>query len=502
MTVKILLDPILTAMPSRCSTFIQFVTFMERTLAARQDVFFYCLLPDWDMPQEELDWLPKHPNIQYVRVPQHKDRTKEYVTLRNEMDELIAFNGRLWDFDILVTVRSGLAALYRMRIMSPRQVQLGYLKEVWVIEDMPLMSFKSSVLQLAADGVQDRFTLDGYLAADRVMVMSYHEKGEALKIARQFYAPSQVVDLDTKLKEVIPVQFEDFKKKDPQHFFKPGAGRFTVAYVGRLMAATTNIDKIYSAMTKSWIIRKGDNVRMVVCTNSAGGKKRVQPPDYMEKYYAPREEFWRMAREEMHVLMIMHEEAGFLLSMMEPVMLGTPVIVKREPWSLGQLGRHYPFYVNNEFELYALAKMFYEDYAGMYAKFEHWFDEWFVPTYTRRFQQDLLYTVLGDYLDNYDKLAMPMFGDNPTHHKNPIVDLLLKDDPDEIVIMEKLEQLAAAGELRSLYRQLGEDDRDVRGLIWATPWDTFRRVMKLRGYEDASPKTGHMRKISSTPAAG
>lgn len=493
MTLKILIDPIMTAAPSRCSTFIQFVNFMQGVLEKRQDVFFYCLIPDWDFAEEDKEWMPKHPNIRYIPVPQHKDRTKEYVTLRDEIDHAVAFNGGLWDFDILITVRSGIAALYKMLVSSPRQTGLSYLKEVWIIEEMPLMTFKSSVLTL--DPGQDRFTLNGYMAADRVMIMSYHEKGEALKIARNWYAPSVVRDLTTKMKEVIPAKFTEFKLKDPKHFFKAGKGeRFTIAYVGRLMAATTNIDKVYSAMTKQWIMRKGDNVRMVVCTNSAGGKKTVQPPEYMEKYYAPREEFWRMAREEMHILTLMHEEAGFLLSMMEPLLMGTPVIVLNAPWAVGQLGPAYPFYVQNEFELYATAKMFYEDYAGMYKKFAAWYTEWLIPTYTKRFSEDLLYTVLDGYMAAYEGTALIRFAEESASRKdNAVVEMMLAEDPDEFVIHDRLAELAESGELKSLQRQLDEDDRDTRGLVWATPWNHLRTVLKaFYGYEDASTRPGHM----------
>lgn len=498
MTTKILLDPILTAAPSRCSTFIQFVTFMRRVLEEdkRTDVFFYCLLPDWDLPEEELAWLPAHENIRYVKMPQHKDRTREYITFRYEMLERVAFNGTLWDFDILLTVRSGLAALYKMHMTSPRQTGLAFTKEVWVIEDMPLMSFKSSVLQLSPD-VQDRFTIDGYLAADRVTIMSYHEKAEALKVARQWYAPSVVRQLDAKMKEVVPVQFSDFTLKSADSYFNNGAGqRFGVAYVGRLMASSANLDKVYGAMTNQWIIRGGDTVRMMVLTNSVGGKKSVQPPDYMEKFYASREEFWRIAKEEMHVLMIMHSEAGFLLSMMEPIMMGTPAIVAREKWSEGQLGPDYPFYVKNELEAYTMLKLFFEDYAGMYDRFTSWFEDWFVPTYARRFTEDLLYNVLTEYLEDFEARMLPAYrAKAPGKADNEIVNMIAADAPDEFVLFERIEQLDKEGKLRSLSRKLGEDDREGRGLAWSTPWNDFRLALKEHhGFEDASVTVGHLRR--------
>jgi hypothetical protein len=495
-TVKILLDPVLTAHPSRCSTFIQFATLMQRWTAARHDVFFYCLLADWDLPKEELDWLPQHPNIRYIRVPQHPDRTKEYFTLRNEIDHLISFNGELWDFDILITVRAGLAALYKLLVTSPRQLGVRYLKQVWVIENMPVMSFKGSVLVIDPD-VQDRFTLDGYLAADRVTMMSYHEKAGAMRIARKFYAPTVVLELERKIKEVLPAQFSEFRLKDPAHWFEPDKDqRFCIAYVGRLAAAGTNIDKIYNVMTNQWIVHGGDRVRMVVCTVSRGGPQKTQPKDYMERFYAPREEFWRMAREEMHLLMILHVEAGFLLAMMEPILLGTPVVVLDEEWSRGQLGPSYPFYVRTELEAYTLAKLFYEDYAGMYAKFAKWHADWFAPIYTQRFAEDLLYDVLQRYLENFESTVLPRYRDeHPALEHNAVVQALVEGGPDEFVIFDRLHALSEDGKIGSLKDKLDPRDRDRRGLVWATAWSDFRASLKaFHGYEDASTTVGHMRR--------
>src|SRR5690606_33213726 len=96
-------------------------------------------------------------------------------------------------------------------------------------------------------------------------------------------------------------------------------------------------------------------------------------------------------------------------SMMEPLMMGTPAIVAREKWSLGQLGPDYPFYVNSEMEAYTLLKLFFEDYAGMYARFSAWFNDWFRPTYKRRFKEDLLYTVMTGYLDDFEGRVLDQY---------------------------------------------------------------------------------------------
>lgn len=500
MSVKILLDTVMTASPSRCSTFIQFVTFMKYILDVqkRTDVFFYCLIPTRDYSQAELDWMPKHPNIEYIPRKQHPDRTKEYLTLNDQMDELLAFNGTHWDADIVITVRSGMAALYKLLMTSPRQTNLKFVREVWVIEDMPLMSFKSSVLKIDPD-VQDRFTIDGYLAADRVVVMSYHEKALALQAAKNWYVPSVIRGLQDKMKEVIPVQILETFVKDSKFWFTPGSGRFTVAYVGRLMASTANLDLIYKVMTNQWIMKGNDKIRLVVATNSVGGKKTVQPTEIMEKYYAPREEFWRMSKEEMHVLLIMHDEAGFLLSMMEPIMLGTPAIVIRAPWSVGQLGESYPFYANNETEAYTLLRMFYDNYAYMYAKFSKWRAEWLIPTYKHRCKEDLLYSVLAGYLDAYSETVLPLYRKrSPTKGENDIIQLLLVDAPEDFVLMDRLKELSEAGKIRSLDQKMKEHDRDQRGLAWSASWNDFRVALKAyHNFEDASTKVGHLKRIKA-----
>jgi hypothetical protein len=498
MTVKILLDPVLTSQePSRCSTYIQFFTLANKLLTERKDVFLYWLLPRW-VAEEDRKWLPQHERIRYIEITQHKDRTKEYVTLRDEMDKMIAFNGELWDFDILITVRAGLVPLMKMISTSPRQVTHAWMKEIWIIEEMPLMKFKSSVATLHPD-VQDLFTLSGHLAAEVSLVMSYHEKPKMLQAAMQWFAPSVVRALDKKMTEVVPAQLKEFNLKDPSFHFVPGAGKqFCIAYVGRMGATDANFDKIYGAMTNQWIIRGGTKVRLLVLTVSTGGTGL--PPEHIELQRAPREEFWRIAREEMHLLIIMHKEAGFLLALAEPLSFGVPAIILRAPWSVGMLGKDYPFYASSELEAYTIMKVFYEDYAGMYERFKKWHSEYFVPVFTKRYQDDLMYTILANHVDRFAATALPRFVETyPGRAGNEIVAEVLKfvGDAQEFVLFDALAALAENGTLRSLQQKLDVDDRDTRGLVWATPWDDFRTVLKgFFGWEDASVKVGHMRRIA------
>ena len=490
--MKIMLDPVLTAKPSHCSTNIQFYTFVNWMLERRDDVFFYWLVPNW-VEAEEMGWYPDHPNIKYIRVPQHKDRTKEYVTLRDEMDKLIAFNGTHWDFDVLITVRAGLTPLMKMLINSPRQAGNPWVKEVWVIENMPLMKFKGSVLVLDQK-VQDLYTLAGYHAADRVFLMSYHERKGIIAAARNYFTPSMVKGLQAKLKEVVPVQFDEFKKKAKKFWYKPGQEKpFCIAYVGRLASTGTNLDKVYRAMTNNWIMKGGEKVRLVVATVSTGG--RMQPPPFVELIRAPREEFWRMAREDMHVVIIMHEEAGFLLAMIEPLMLGTPVIVKDLPWTRGQLGDDYPFYANSDVKAYALCKMFYDDYDKMYDLFKEWYDGWFVPTYTERFKTDHLYTLLENAVVDYEERLVAKIREKwVSRKKNDIVGKLIEYTGGEIHLIEDLRMLEQKKVLETLGNKLDEDVRDRVNLVFSPSFNDYRLILKgFFDYKDSSTALGHLK---------
>lgn len=500
MTVKVLLDPVLTTPePGRCSTYIQFYTFVQRVLEQRSDVFFYWLVPAW-VTAGDREWLPQHPNVRYFDTPQHKDRTKEYVTLRDAMDLKIAFNGELWDFDIMLTVRSGMVPLFKMVSTSPRAKGHAWSKEIWVIEEMPMFKFKTSVAVLHPD-CHELFTLSGYLTAERVFLMSYHEKPKIIDAARNYLSPSRVRELDAKLRCAVPTQRSEFMLKDERFFYRPGGDKpFCISFVGRMGKGGANLDKVYNAMTNAWVLR-GDTVRLLVLTTSTGGEGL--PPEHIELQRAPREEFWRIAREEMHVLCILYAEAQFLLSLIEPLMFGVPAIVQRAPWSMTFLGTDYPFFASGEIEAYTLMKLFYEDYPGMYARFIKWQQEFFVPVFTARFENDLLYSHLVEGVDTFDRTMVPRFrAAQPGRELNEIVIAVVKAvaDLDEFVLFDVLERLSSSKVLRSLGVKLKLEDRSRRGLVWATAWNDFRLILKaFHGWEDASAQVGHMRRVRPAP---
>ena len=122
MSLKILFDPIYSGQLTGCSTAFKCKTLVETALHRnkREDFFFYWMVPP-NLSEEEQAWLPQHPNVTYIEFPYLKDRMREYMMFRAELDEVLAFNGTHWDFDVLFTSRTALVPLSRAVMSSPRQ---------------------------------------------------------------------------------------------------------------------------------------------------------------------------------------------------------------------------------------------------------------------------------------------------------------------------------------------------------------------------------------------
>ena len=116
MSMKILFDPIYSGQLTGCSTAFKCKTLVETALHRnkRDDFFFYWMVPP-SLSEEEQAWLPQHPNVTYIEFPYLKDRMREYMMFRAELDEVLAFNGTHWDFDVLFTSRTALVPLSHAR---------------------------------------------------------------------------------------------------------------------------------------------------------------------------------------------------------------------------------------------------------------------------------------------------------------------------------------------------------------------------------------------------
>ena len=143
MSLKFLVDCVVTSSPSKCSSTVIFKTAVERLLAERNDVFFYWLIPSW-LSEDDKEFYPKDPRVKYLPTDQSKDRVREYLTLPRPLYEAVTFYGPCWDFDILLTMRTGLVPQLRLLMNSPRTHQKWWAKEVWLIDVMPLLKFKKT----------------------------------------------------------------------------------------------------------------------------------------------------------------------------------------------------------------------------------------------------------------------------------------------------------------------------------------------------------------------
>ena len=109
------------------------------------DLYVYWFVPA-EMTDEERDWLPASERILYIPIPYFKDRYKEYWHASEEYRRNVAFSGEYWDVDIAITNRTTLVPFLRWAMHRPGGM-IAWSKRVFLIEDMPIMSFKMFIPQ-------------------------------------------------------------------------------------------------------------------------------------------------------------------------------------------------------------------------------------------------------------------------------------------------------------------------------------------------------------------
>lgn len=483
--MKVLFDCIVTQAPGKCSTTVQFITLAEMLLEI-PDVFIYWPIPD-RFDAEDMEALPQSDRIQYIPLPQSKDRMKEYNRVHKELDDIVSFNGPTWDWDVLVTVRSTMVSIMKTISLSPRQKSRFWTKRIVLIEDMMVLSKKPTVAQSVVD-VQDRMTLEGYLAADKVLIPAYHETAWVMEIARKHLSAGSIKEIKDKIREVCHLNMPAYKLKSPKHKYNPDR-KMNVAFVGRMEKASARLTSINAILRNQFIVNSG-KVHPFICTVSDGPKGINTKA--IEMRYPKRKEFHRICREEMDLAIFFTVDVELNMSMLEPISMGVPIIVKREKWSEAMVGEDYPFLVTGESQAFALISAFQKDYDKMYAVFAKWFKEWFVPTYEKRSSEDGMYKHLVDFILNggpCDEECQRLLG---SLGQNEIVRLMVEHGGDEFVMFDLIEKLGDTV-LRTLADKVKEGDRDNRGLVWSTPWNDFRLALQqFYGYKDASVKVGHL----------
>lgn len=498
MSIKILLDPIYSSTtPGHCSCAYKYRQIVEYFLERRNDVFFYWLVPNF-VSDEDREWLPKHPNIKYLTVPAYRDRMREYMTVSKELDSLIAFNGKAWDYDVLITTRTPMASLYRILMNSPRSVRTPWMKQVLLEEEMYIMRFRPSVSKSDLKA-QETQVLTGYLNSDGMFYYTEEERTGILNVARQYFSPSTVLEIQSKMYQAVAVPFREATPKPEQYRYVRGKRPFCLTYAGRLDKHASNLNRLYKIMTSQWVLNGDASMKVLVCTVSKGVS--FMPPEFVEVLRPNREEFWKRAVEQMDLILWTTKFAEFSLALVEPMLLGVPAIVPRASWSEGFLGKEYPFYANSETTAFAFVKDFQQNYEVRYKEFLDWQQNVFAPMFQPGgpFAKDL-YAEMYDKIVSYNESMMQRVRDTfeDRAKANPILQLMVQEagDEKEFAMFDVLKRLSKKGEIRTLDDKLREDDRESRGIVWATPWNDFRLLLKaVYGYEDASVKLGHLRKV-------
>ena len=483
--MKVIFDCIVTSEPERCSTTVQFITLAKRLLK-HPGVFIYWPRPD-RLSGRQLDCYPNDERIRYIPIKQYQDRLKEYNRISPELEQIIAFSGTCWDWDVMVTVRNMQTSMMRVHAMSPRRSSWLWQRRIILIENMMMLSKKETVAQSVVD-VQDRMTLEGYLTCDAVLMPAYHQKRWVRDIAREHFAPHLVREISDKITEVCQLDMGRYTFKT-EHMYK-GDRKLNVAFVGRLEKYGMRLSETNDVFMKQYIMN-ADKVNTFVCTVTEGDK--VFKDDFVDVRHPNRDEFWRICREEMDVAINMSRDVELNLSMLEPITFGVPLIVVREPWSVAMLGETYPFYATSPQEMHGLINLFRKRYKDAYAEFMHWFTDWFIPTYDKRTKEDNIYNHLERLC--MAPLDIPAQVTNSMQDNNlKIEEAIIAEGGDDFILFEVIDRLGT-GKMPLLATKTGDDDRETRNLTFCTPWNEMRhKLISVFGYEDASVRPGHFKR--------
>lgn len=498
MSLKILMDPVYSGLLTGCSSAFKCKTLVETAIVknGRTGWFFYWLIPEV-LTQEEEAWLPAHPNVRYIKYPYLKDRMREYALFRKELDEILAFNGSDWDFDVLFTSRTSMTPVARTVMSSPRQKTIGgKLKKIMVFEEMIIMDHRPTVAKSDVPA-QELQTLAGYLASDVTYIVTEKEQRDIVEVARKYLAPSKVMEMRNRLVRVSQLDTGPARLKDGKFRFRRGERPMVLTFSGRMEKTAANLKSVFEIMDKHWIMQGDVKLRTLICTVSQATP--LTPPDHTEVRMASREEFWRAAQEEMDVMLVLHQNAEFSLSMVEPMVFGVPLIVIDQAWSRSVWGPNYPFYATSFTEAYGLVKAFHDDYDAMYARFAEWLMSEFAPRcepggdlhvslYDKAFeflQAHEHYLAEGGFLELFDgrkdNELFRMFAERAVAKG-------------EFVMFDLIREIAKDGDFEMLDDKTEPGDRDRRRIVFSTPFNEWRLMLKAYfGFEDASTTVGHLR---------
>lgn len=493
--MKLLVDPVYTSDPGHCASNVKMRKCVEAFLAAVPDGFVYWIVPLTATPAQRA-WYPQTPRIKLVDYDYSVDRLREYVRVTREYESLVSFWGKLWDVDVLLTNRTSFVPHVKMMMTRSGRKALDWSKRVFLIEDMPIMSFKKKLGDAVYPMEQDLVTLLGYLSSDKVAISAFWEKEEILAIARNLLMPSLVRQINEKMIETSSVKATMLKLRPKAAVEKMLSGErpFTVGYVGR-MIVDSRATEIFKLMNKKWAV-SGQKMRFYASTVSFS-TGRVKVPSCVEIHRPSRERFWELVHEEMDVFIFMSKEEDYSLSLMEPLMLGCPCILIRDKWSVATVGEDYPFFVDGFTEAYKLLHAFHTDYVKLYAKFAEWHRTKLHPLLAQR-DQVYLPDVFMEQITKW-RMGHRAWTELASVTDNSIVQLIAKVTRKTVkpfVMLDVVEELGAKGKLSFLARKVGNGNFNQRVRArWQTDWGYFRLGLLALGYKDAGVEPGTLVRV-------
>jgi len=390
--MKVFLDPIYTTNPQSCSMSYKMQTLARRLVESREDVFVYIAIPvrpeyapdTWWATDEE--WFFKHERVGYVPVVMHTDRMREYYRIPPELMEGLSTTGCFWDVDVLITCRVPMVPTYQV-IMSVVKGKTG-LRKVCTVDDMPILKSRNFI-SMPNKEVCEGMTLRGYIDADVNWLMSFWLKREVLSAARNTYTPSVVRRLSDSIIESWPLRLgEDITpaEKTAEQVSNVGTKEkpLVVAYVQRCDFGRHQYRRIIDVFMNTYAINSRDNDLVFAQTTVSKQGANSVMGDALGRADSSRDGFRKALQEDFHVVLSLSLEEDLGLSLIEPLLLGVPVVLLHSHYTDATIGEGYPFYVENVVQACAFIKEFKDDYEGTYTTFARWHRDSFIPLMNSR----------------------------------------------------------------------------------------------------------------------
>jgi len=205
--LRVLIDPIYVQVSnlSGSSTYRKYVT-LVRELVARGH-YVYWAIPDSEYTPDEIE---NHPNVGVIRTRAIQDQFVVDALATDEFFNLFNRVGGKYHVDVVCTSRNSLAAYYKRLLEPPRfhdnddnYTDKGYGMPVVLIEEFP----QTQERQNSGEAYWLMQCL-GYLASDKTIFLSGHNRSEVTKEMAEIFTTSRVRRFVEQQAHVIPAGIE------------------------------------------------------------------------------------------------------------------------------------------------------------------------------------------------------------------------------------------------------------------------------------------------------